>query len=105
MDNGNSPPSRDGDRGGLPWLKRPRVPSPATKMPVTPSSPLKEKYAEEHLDTVLIGCDGEVRCHASIILAKCCHYLDPNKKNFIIFVPDFTLQELEQMLMYCYTGR
>ena len=63
------------------------------------------QYAEEHLDTILIGNNGEVRCHASIILSKCCYYLDLSRDSFTIIVPDFTVHELEQMLVYCYTGR
>ena len=43
MDNENRPPPKDGGQGSLPWLKRPRVVSPSTKWPVTPTSPLTDR--------------------------------------------------------------
>ena len=43
MDNENSPPPKNGGQGSLPWLKRPRVVSPPTKWPFTPTSPLTDQ--------------------------------------------------------------
>ena len=57
------------------------------------------------LDTTLIGQDGEVRCHSVIILHNVFDYLRDVRGDITIVLPDFKVHDLEQMLLYCYTGR
>ena len=66
---------------------------------------LLNKGAGDLLDTNLICKDGQIRCHSVIILHKISACLKDVKGDINIMVPDFTVNELEQMLLYCYTGR
>jgi len=62
--------------------------------------------AGDLLDTTLIAKDGDVRCHAIIILSKLGLQHDQGEsRDYTIIVPDFCVQDLEQMLSYCYIGR
>ena len=57
------------------------------------------------VDTTLVGSDGVVMCHGMIVLPRIQPYLQMGQGNFTIILPDFTINDLEEMLCYCYTGR
>ena len=62
--------------------------------------------AGDLLDTTLVAKDGEVRCHAIIMLSQLALHLDQQEgHDYTIIVPDFCLQDLKEMLSYCYIGR
>ena len=57
------------------------------------------------VDTTLVGSDGVVTCHGMIVLPRIQPYLQMGQGIFTIILPDFTVNDLEEMLCYCYTGR
>ena len=56
------------------------------------------------LDTTLIANDGEIRCHAAVVLANM-SFLEQYQKDYIVILPDCTCNDIEEMLSICYTGR
>ena len=58
------------------------------------------------LDTTLVAKNGIVRCHAMIILTGITKYLDQRSLgDFTVLLPDFSVDELEELLCFCYAGR
>ena len=50
--------------------------------------------------------NGILRCHAIIILPRISDYLDQGSiGDFTIILPDFSVEELEELLCFCYAGR
>jgi len=58
------------------------------------------------LDTTLVAKNGRLRCHGVIILAGVSEYLDKRSiGDFTVLLPDFSVEELDELLCFCYAGR
>ena len=63
--------------------------------------------ASQLLDTTFITADGEVQFHAAVVLSKMSFLALDNQKreSYCVILPDFTKDNVEEMLSFCYTGR